>query len=257
MNLPSDSSKKLSTPDLIGSNHSQSPIADTKEETHEENAPLNDVDSWSNTVRTKSIVWQHFKKVKVDGKDKVECNYCRKQLVGGSKNGTRHLHAHIKICQRRKYGDVSQKILSMTPGEDSSSKSQMTLTSHQLDQESVRKDLAMMIVLHEYALSMVDHYGFRKFCNNMQPLFKVVSRNTIKKDIFKMYDVEKEKTMKLLNKNRSRIAITWICGYRQSKQRIYDNHSALYRRQLGLTKSTRKRCGLTRMELAKLKETTT
>ncbi|KAJ0076266.1 hypothetical protein Patl1_34040 [Pistacia atlantica] len=61
-----------------------------------------------------------------------------------------------------------------------------------LDQESVRKDLAMMIVLHEYPLSMVDHYGFRKFCNNMQPLFKVVSRNTIKKDIFKMYDVEKE-----------------------------------------------------------------
>ncbi|KAJ0099602.1 hypothetical protein Patl1_20043 [Pistacia atlantica] len=149
MNLPSDSSKKLSTPDLIGSNQIQSPIADTEEEMNEENGPLNDVDSCSHTIRTKSVVWQHFKKIKVDGKDKAECNYCRKQLAGGSKNGTRHLHAHIKICSRRKYGDVSQKILSMTPGEDSSSKSQMTLTSHQLDQESVRKDLAMMIVLHE------------------------------------------------------------------------------------------------------------
>ncbi|KAJ0103680.1 hypothetical protein Patl1_05464 [Pistacia atlantica] len=84
----------------------------------------------------------------------------------------------------------------------------MTLTSHQLDQELVRKDLPMMIVLHEYPLSMVDHYGFKRFCNSMQPLFKVVSKNTIKKDIFKMYDVEKEKTMKLLNENRSRIAIT-------------------------------------------------
>ncbi|KAJ0084902.1 hypothetical protein Patl1_30436 [Pistacia atlantica] len=176
MNLPSDSSKKLSTPDLIGSNQIQSPIADTEEEMNEENGPLNDVDSCSHTIKTKSVVWQHFKKIKVDGKDKAECNYCRKQLAGGSKNGTRHLHAHIKICPRRKYGDVSQKILSMTPGEDSSSKSEMTLTSYQLDQESVRKDLAMMIVLNEYPLSMVDHYGFRKFCNNMQPLFKVVSR---------------------------------------------------------------------------------
>ncbi|KAJ0099186.1 hypothetical protein Patl1_20090 [Pistacia atlantica] len=69
----------------------------------------------------------------------------------------------------------------------------------------------MMIVLHEYPLSMVDHYEFRRFYSNMQ-LFKVVSRNTIKKYIFKIYDVEKEKTMKLLNKNRSRIAITLDCG---------------------------------------------
>ncbi|KAJ0086302.1 hypothetical protein Patl1_08346 [Pistacia atlantica] len=88
----------------------------------------------------------------------------------------------------------------------------MVLTSHHFDQESVRKDLAMMIVLHEYPLSMVDHYRFRRFFNDMQPLFKAVSINTIKKDIFKIYDVEKEKTMKLLNKNRSRIAITSDCG---------------------------------------------
>ncbi|KAJ0103140.1 hypothetical protein Patl1_05075 [Pistacia atlantica] len=126
----------------------------------------------------------------------------------------------------------------MTPGEDSSSKSQMTLTSHQLDQESVRKDLAMMIVLHEYPLSMFDHYGFRKFCNNIQPLFKVASRNTIKKDIFKMYDVEKEKTMKLLNKNRSRIAITsdlWTAsnqnkGYMTITAHFIDNNWVLQSR---------------------------
>ncbi|KAJ0087700.1 hypothetical protein Patl1_31927 [Pistacia atlantica] len=129
MNLPSDSSKKSSTPDLIASNQIQSPIADTEEETHEEDGPLNDVDSCSNTVRTKSVVW------------------------------------------------------------------------------------------------------FRRFCNNMQPLFKVVSGNTIKKDIFKIYDVEKEKTMRLLNKNWSRIAITsdlWIAsnqnkGYMTITAHFIDN----------------------------------
>ncbi|TVU24792.1 hypothetical protein EJB05_27249, partial [Eragrostis curvula] len=33
----------------------------------------------------------------------------------------------------------------------------------------------------------VDHVGFRKFCAALQPLFKVVSRNTIKKDILDMF----------------------------------------------------------------------
>jgi hypothetical protein len=55
---------------------------------------------------------------------------------------------------------------------------------------------------------MVEHIGFREFCASMQPLFKVVSRNTIKNDIMKIYNSEKENTMKLLSKNQSRIAIT-------------------------------------------------
>ena len=33
--------------------------------------------------RLKSIVWNHFKKRRVDGKDKAKCNYCTRLLVGG------------------------------------------------------------------------------------------------------------------------------------------------------------------------------
>ncbi|CAL8085919.1 unnamed protein product [Prunus armeniaca] len=55
---------------------------------------------------------------------------------------------------------------------------------------------------------MVDHIGFKMYSNALQPLFKVCSRNTIKMDIFKVFEVEREKTMKLLDTNRSRIAIT-------------------------------------------------
>ena len=64
--------------------------------------------------RLKSIVWNHFKKRKVDGKDKAECNYCTRLLVGGSKNGTKNLHDHLKICPRKKCKDIrdmKQKIL--------------------------------------------------------------------------------------------------------------------------------------------------
>ena len=65
-----------------------------------------------------------------------------------------------------------------------------------------------MIALHEYPLAMVDHIGFQRFCNVVQPLFKVISRNTLKLDILKFYESERAKTMKLIQKNSSRIAIT-------------------------------------------------
>ncbi|CAN6579011.1 unnamed protein product [Malus baccata var. baccata] len=65
-----------------------------------------------------------------------------------------------------------------------------------------------MIILHEYPLSMVEHVGFRNFMSVVQPLFKVVLRNTIKSDILKIYDYERLKTMQLLDENKSRIAIT-------------------------------------------------
>ncbi|KAJ0102751.1 hypothetical protein Patl1_06375 [Pistacia atlantica] len=118
MNLPSDSSKKLSTPDLIGSNEIPSPIADTEEEMNEENGPLNDVDDCDHTIKTKSVVWQHFKKIKVDGKDK----------------------ASVTIV----YGDVSRRFAD-DPGRGFKFKVTNDLNFASLDQESVRKDLAMTV----------------------------------------------------------------------------------------------------------------
>jgi len=52
--------------------------------------------------KLKSIVWQHFVKIKVDGKYKVKCNYCKKLPSGEIKNGTRHLHHHLDICIQNK-----------------------------------------------------------------------------------------------------------------------------------------------------------
>lgn len=67
---------------------------------------------------------------------------------------------------------------------------------------------AKMIILQEYHLVMVDHIGFIDFCVNLQPLVKVLYRNTIKTDIMKMFKEKKESTIKLLPKNQSRITIT-------------------------------------------------
>ncbi|KAF1864468.1 hypothetical protein Lal_00021891 [Lupinus albus] len=42
----------------------------------------------------------------------------------------------------------------------------------------------------------------------LQPLFQVRSRNTIKKEIFKVYDFERECAMKMLDSHEGRVAIT-------------------------------------------------
>ncbi|KAF7833130.1 zinc finger BED domain-containing protein RICESLEEPER 2-like [Senna tora] len=38
--------------------------------------------------RKTSVVWNHFKKLKVNGDDKSECNYCKKRLIAKSNDGT-------------------------------------------------------------------------------------------------------------------------------------------------------------------------
>jgi hypothetical protein len=72
--------------------------------------------------------------------------------------------------------------------------------------------------VHEYPLSMVDHVGFRKFCASLQPLFKLVSRNTIRKDILDMYEVQKLSMVTMFQQQQSRIAVTtdmWTANHQK------------------------------------------
>ncbi|KAL8469703.1 hypothetical protein ACS0TY_032517 [Phlomoides rotata] len=68
--------------------------------------------------------------------------------------------------------------------------------------------MASMIILYEYPLNMVEHFGFRRFVTALQPLCKVVSRNTVKSGIMKNYDFDRDKIMKAFDKNSSKFAIT-------------------------------------------------
>lgn len=87
-------------------------------------------------------------------------------------------------------------------------KEKFEISPFNFDREFSRKELARMVIMHEYPLTMVDHEGFRNFCKSLNPCFKMVSRNTIRSDCFKIYDIEKEVTMHILEKNEGRIAVT-------------------------------------------------
>nr|XP_028957589.1 zinc finger BED domain-containing protein RICESLEEPER 2-like [Malus domestica] len=157
-------------------------------------------DGEGNNSRLRSLVWQHYTRTLVDGVMKAICNYCSKKLGGNTVNGTSHLRHHVTICPRRRQKKLKQT-LTQKVGDGK-------VELYTFDQESARRALAQMIILHEYPLSMVEHVGFRNFMSVVQLLFKVVSRNTIKSDILKIYDYERLKTMQLLDENKSRIAIT-------------------------------------------------
>ncbi|KAK7268381.1 hypothetical protein RIF29_21079 [Crotalaria pallida] len=159
----------------------------------------------------KSSVWKHFTKVKVDGQDKAQCNYCKKYLGGKSKNGTTHLHGHYRSCLKRKMNPKNQTVF--TPKLNAKGKQEMVAATY--DPENAKLELAKAIIIHEYPHSIVDHHGFKRYSASLQPLFHVPSRNTIKKEIIKIYESEKMISMKLLDTNEGRVAIPsdmWTSG---------------------------------------------
>ena len=51
--------------------------------------------------KLRSVVWNDFKIMKVSGDVEAQCKHCHKQLGGSSRNGTKHLHDHLRICMLR------------------------------------------------------------------------------------------------------------------------------------------------------------
>ncbi|CAL5344289.1 unnamed protein product [Camellia sinensis] len=164
---------------------------------------VDDSDSSLATRKNPSFVWQHFKKEKIDGVWKAICNYCKKHLGGNPKHGTSHLRDHYRSCLKKRKGmDMRQRVLTSNFNKESPK------VSYSFDEDIARRELSNAIILHEYPLSIVDHIGFKRYSMALQPLFKVPSRNTIKSDILKIYDNEKEKIMRLVQSNQSKVAIT-------------------------------------------------
>lgn len=167
-----------------------------------------------------STIWEHFDYVVKDGVPKAICKYCSKELGGKSKNGTTHLKDHNRICPMKRtrsiIDDFSQKKLKVETAGD---KKGQVLFVHGFNAEEARRDLVNMVILHEYHLSIVEHYGFRKYSKTLQPSFNMISRNTLKSDILKVYEFEKSRTMKVLGSIQSKVAITTDMWTAQNQKR--------------------------------------
>ncbi|KAH1202763.1 Zinc finger BED domain-containing protein RICESLEEPER 3 [Glycine max] len=96
------------------------------------------------------------------------------------------------------------------------------------DAERAREELAKAIIMHEYPLSIVDHLSFRRYSAALQPVFQVPTRNTIKKEIMKIYENERATTLKLLDSLDGRVAITSDMWTSTSQKRGYMAITAHY-----------------------------
>ena len=94
-----------------------------------------------------------------------------------------------------------------------------------------------MVIFHKYPLAIVDHVGFQDFVSDFRPNFKMAERNTLKQDIKKTYNDEKQKTLVEIDKDASKVAITtnlWTAN--NSKRVIHGNHSTLHKSLLDFGK---------------------
>ena len=151
-----------------------------------EQEPINEDLDTSKKRKTTSDVWAHFTRKKVEGKFKAQCHLCGKLYLGESSQGTTHLCNHLARCPQMKFKDIRDMQQQVLIKQQNKVDGTMNLNTYQFDQAKVRNKLARMVILHEYPLSMVDHIGFREFVTDLQPMFKLVTRNTLKSDILNL-----------------------------------------------------------------------
>ena len=158
----------------------------------------------------------------------------KRSSEGESKNGAKHLHDHFASRPLRKTRDITQIILKSKI----TNEGKVSLGPFSFNEEVARKELASLIILHEYPLTMVEYLVFRRFVGAIQSLYKNMSRGTVKRDIFKIYKYERAKTTTLLGDSNIGFAITldmWTSS-NQKKVLLLLLHIALMHHEVYKTK---------------------
>ncbi|CAA0806372.1 Zinc finger BED domain-containing protein DAYSLEEPER [Striga hermonthica] len=165
----------------------------------------------NNTRR--SIAWDHFETIVVEGITRAECKHCKKTYKCDTRrNGTSSLLHHISVCKANP--DVTEKKqakLNLQPiaeGDEIVG----SLTSWKFDQEAIRSELARMVIVDELPFRFVEGDGFKNFMSVTQPRFKIPSRWTVSRDCYQLYLDEKLKLrnyFKMYGKTISITTDTW------------------------------------------------
>ena len=145
--------------------------------------------------RLTSKIWKDFDRVETDGKHRAICKHCQKDFSGSSQSGTTHLNNHLKRCPAIK-SEESRKDLK-SPSQTGDLKNPIVIDRNSVfDEEKSSLDVVRMIIKHGYPLNMIEHERFSIFVENLQPRFKLPSRDTLKAGILLVYGEEKEKLWK-------------------------------------------------------------
>uniref|UniRef100_A0A803LVX1 BED-type domain-containing protein n=1 Tax=Chenopodium quinoa TaxID=63459 RepID=A0A803LVX1_CHEQI len=183
-----------------------------------------------------SDVWANFEfldKPDEQGNIICMCKKCGQKYNAESRQGTGNLKRHIKKCKKRTFKDVGQMII------DSSSSGSMMNRVPTIDYDIVREMLSIAVVKHDLPFQFAEYSVVRKLINYINPDVKLVSRNTLKADVLKMFKREKDKLKEELSVVKGRISLTSDCwtsittdGYMSLTAHFVDNQWNLQKKIL-------------------------
>ncbi|KAL5732006.1 hypothetical protein ACHQM5_004675 [Ranunculus cassubicifolius] len=216
-------------PNEVSPDHN-SPNQTVSNQTLLDQTPLNQtppgqITTSAKSSRLKSVVWNDFERVKRGDVMVAICKHCNKKLSASATSGTSHLKNHLIRCRKRASRELAEQLLLAREKQRGGNINlnnfkfedfglldykfdERTLLNLKFDQERSRYDLARMIILHEYPLSMVEDVGFRRFVTNLQPSFQLMSCDDVKSDCLQIYGKEKQKVYEMLDKVPGKLSLT-------------------------------------------------
>ena len=124
--------------------------------------------------------------------------HCGAIFICDNKYGTSNLKRHIQSCVRRNTHDIGQMIAGQN----------LSIRSTKFEVENFRELLTFSIVMHELPLSFVEYIGVRALLSYLHPEITMISRNTAKSNLFKMYKREKARMKHMLEETLGMISLT-------------------------------------------------
>ncbi|KAH9752733.1 BED-type domain-containing protein [Citrus sinensis] len=160
---------------------------------------------------------------------KAVCNHCGKGFVRQQSSGTSHLLNHIDRCPKRIQESAPAPASASSPSQaskvykkkDAETSKVSTFDPTAFDKALARQKISRMIIMHELPLRFVDYEGFRDLMSFVQPLLGKICRNTVKREVLKLFDFEKAKTMALSEDITSKVSITMDMWTSSNKKKGY------------------------------------
>ncbi|XP_014757205.1 zinc finger BED domain-containing protein RICESLEEPER 2 [Brachypodium distachyon] len=209
--------------------------------------------------RKKSPVWEHFTIEDANGGTATRacCNLCKKTFAyscGSKIAGTSHLKRHLTMgsCTKIKSQECLQALRAAigTDDEDEATVKRRSKRPYRrtgfanasFDPDGSSSCLAKMVILHDYPLHIVQQPAFTAFVDSLQPRFRAVDVDAMEREVYAVYQKEKESLLQALSTMPGRISLTiglWTTsqtlGYVSLAAQFIDSEWKLHRRMLNFT----------------------
>ncbi|XP_019158830.1 PREDICTED: zinc finger BED domain-containing protein RICESLEEPER 2-like [Ipomoea nil] len=161
-------------------------------------------------LESRSIVWEHFEKIK-DPETKIviksKCLYCAKEyFCETKKHGTSSLRNHMASCLKNPHSkDTRQSLLTfntMSTSEGGTEAPGGVLGTWVFNQDAIRRALCEMIIIDELPFRFVEGQGFKRF------ILVACPRWTISRDIYQIFLDERLNLKKLFRVGTQRVSLT-------------------------------------------------